>query len=351
MSLRSKVEKRKDEDIDLVLEKGVQARKATTMLEYVRLVHNALPEISLEEIDTSTEFLGHKFSLPLFIDSMTGGSMKAEELNKNLALAAEELGIGMGVGSQRAALEDEKLIKSYRVVRDAAPNAFIMANIGAAQLRKLRSNELKKLIDMVRADAIAIHLNPLQELIQPEGETDFRDVLKRIDDIAKGNVPVIVKEVGAGISREVAIRLELAGVSAINVAGLGGTSWAGVERIRAEGVDKERARLGELFWDWGIPTAASLIEVRRAVKIPVIASGGLRNGIEIAKCIALGADMTAMAYPLLKEAAKSKDDVIEFIKERASELRATMFLVGAKGIKELKKARYVITGELREWLK
>ena len=344
----NEIRKRKEEDIELILKEGVQSR-ATTLLECVKLIHNALPELSFDEIDLSTEFLGHKFSFPILIDSMVGGSPKAKELNRNLALAAEELGIGMGVGSQRAALEDEGLADSYKVVREVAPNAFVMANIGAAQLKSMKKRELKKLIDMVKADALAIHLNPLQELIQPEGETDFRGVLEKIDEISD-LVPVIVKEVGAGISREVAIKLELAGVSAINVAGLGGTSWAGVESLRARGVDERKEMLGELLWDWGIPTAASLIEVRNAVKIPVIASGGLRNGLEVAKCIALGADMTAMAYPLLKAASKSKEEVVEFLKDRALELKAAMFLVGAKNVEELKGARYVITGELAEWL-
>ena len=344
----NEIRKRKEEDIELILKEGVQSR-ATTLLECVKLIHNALPELSFDEIDLSTEFLGHKFSFPILIDSMVGGSPKAKELNRNLALAAEELGIGMGVGSQRAALEDEGLADSYKVVREVAPNAFVMANIGAAQLKSMKKRELKKLIDMVKADALAIHLNPLQELIQPEGETDFRGVLEKIDEISD-LVPVIVKEVGAGISREVAIKLELAGVSAINVAGLGGTSWAGVESLRARGIDERKEMLGELLWDWGIPTAASLIEVRNAVKIPVIASGGLRNGLEVAKCIALGADMTAMAYPLLKAASKSKEEVVEFLKDRALELKASMFLVGAKNVEELKGARYVITGELAEWL-
>ena len=344
----NEIRKRKEEDIELILKEGVQSR-ATTLLECVKLIHNALPELSFDEIDLSTEFLGHKFSFPILIDSMVGGSPKAKELNRNLALAAEELGIGMGVGSQRAALEDEGLADSYKVVREVAPNAFVMANIGAAQLKSMKKRELKKLIDMVKADALAIHLNPLQELIQPEGETDFRGVLEKIDEISD-LVPVIVKEVGAGISREVAIKLELAGVSAINVAGLGGTSWAGVESLRARGIDERKEMLGELLWDWGIPTAASLIEVRNAVKIPVIASGGLRNGLEVAKCIALGADMTAMAYPLLKAASKSKEEGVEFLKDRALELKAAMFLVGARNVEELKGARYVITGELAEWL-
>ncbi|MCD6511480.1 MAG: type 2 isopentenyl-diphosphate Delta-isomerase [Thaumarchaeota archaeon] len=344
----NEIRKRKEEDIELILKEGVQSR-ATTLLECVKLIHNALPELSFDEIDLSTEFLGHKFSFPILIDSMVGGSPKAKELNRNLALAAEELGIGMGVGSQRAALEDEGLAESYKVVREVAPNAFVMANIGAAQLKSMKKRELKKLIDMVKADALAIHLNPLQELIQPEGETDFRGVLEKIDEISD-LVPVIVKEVGAGISREVAIKLELAGVSAINVAGLGGTSWAGVESLRARGIDERKEMLGELLWDWGIPTAASLIEVRNAVKIPVIASGGLRNGLEVAKCIALGADMTGMADPLLKAASKSKEEVVKFLKDRALELKAVMFLVGAKNVEELKGARYVITGELAEWL-
>jgi isopentenyl-diphosphate delta-isomerase len=237
------------------------------------------------------------------------------------------------------------------VARKNAPNAFLIANIGGAQLAKgLSIDDALKIVKMIDADALVVHLNPLQELVQPEGEPRYRGVLAKIVELVKNmNVPIIVKEVGAGISREAAIRLEMAGVSAINVAGAGGTSWAGVEKLRADMVtDSKKAKLGELFWDWGIPTAASLVETRRAVKLPLIASGGLRNGLEVAKCIALGASMAAMAYPFLRAAAQSNDALFEFADLVLAELRSTMFLVGAADVNALAGSRYILTGALAQ---
>jgi isopentenyl-diphosphate delta-isomerase len=201
---------------------------------------------------------------------------------------------------------------------------------------------------MIGANALVVHLNPLQELVQPEGEPRYKGVLAQISELAKTiDVPLIVKEVGAGISKEVAIKLEMANVSAINIAGAGGTTWAGVEKLRAESLkDDLKKHLGEMFWDWGIPTAASLIEVRRAVKLPLIASGGLRNGLEVAKCIALGASMAAMAYPFLQTAARSRESLFAFADTILAELKSTMFLVGAKNIAALASSRYILTGML-----
>ena len=302
------IKQRKKEGIDIPLQKNVQAKTTSTYLEYVRLVHNALPELDYADIDTSMTFLGKRFSAPLIIDSMTGGTDEATIINGRLGELAEKYGIGMGLGSQRAGLKSEELADTYSIARKNAPNAFLIANIGGAQLSKgFTVDEAKRIVKMIRANALVVHLNPLQELVQPEGEPRYKRVLAHISELAKAiDVPLIVKEVGAGISREVAIKLEMANVSAINIAGAGGTSWAGVEKIRAESLkDDLKKHLGELFWDWGIPTAASLIEVRRAVKLPLIASGGLRNGLEVAKCIALGASMAAMAYPFLQAAAHS----------------------------------------------
>jgi isopentenyl-diphosphate delta-isomerase len=208
---------------------------------------------------------------------------------------------------------------------------------------------------MIEADALVVHLNPLQELIQPEGEPKYKGVLAKIKEIcANFDIPIIVKEVGAGISMDVAEKLESAGVSAINVAGSGGTSWAGVEKLRAETAhDSNKINLGELFWDWGIPTAVSLIEVRNSVKIPVIASGGIRNGLEIAKCMVLGANMCGMAFPFLRHASKSFESLCEFANKTLIELKSTMFLVGSKNISELGKSRFIITGELarvKQWI-
>jgi len=345
------IKQRKKDGIEIPLHKDVQAKTTTTLLEHIRLVHNALPELDYDEIDLSTTFLGHRFSAPIIIDSMTGGTDEATIINGRLGELAEKFGFGMGLGSQRAGLKSEELAATYSVARRNAPNAFLIANIGGAQLAKgLSIDEARKIVKMIRANALVVHLNSLQELVQPEGEPKYRGVLSKISELAKAmDVPVMVKEVGAGISREVAVKLEMAGVSAINVAGAGGTSWAGVEKLRADSAnDSLKQHLGELFWDWGIPTAASLIEAKRAVKLPLVASGGLRNGLEAAKCIALGASMVGMAYPFLKAAAKSKEDLESFARTVIAELQSTMFLVGAKNIPALASSRYILTGALAQ---
>ena len=343
------IKQRKKEGIDIPLQKNVQAKTTSTYLEYVRLVHNALPEVDYDDIDTSMTFLGKRFSAPIIIDSMTGGTDEATVINGRLGELAEKYGFGMGLGSQRAGLKSEELAATYSIARKNAPNAFLIANIGGAQLSKgFTVDEAKKIVKMIGANALVVHLNPLQELVQPEGEPRYKGVLAQISELAKTiDVPLIVKEVGAGISKEVAIKLEMANVSAINIAGAGGTTWAGVEKIRAESLkDDLKKHLGEMFWDWGIPTAASLIEVRRAVKLPLIASGGLRNGLEVAKCIALGASMAAMAYPFLQTAAQSRESLFAFADTILAELKSTMFLVGAKNIAALASSRYILTGML-----
>ena len=325
------IKNRKKEGIDIPLKKGAQARTASTYLEFVRLVHNALPEIDYTDIETSCIFMDRRFSAPLIIDSITGGTPEARKINERLGKLAQELA------------------STYEIARKNAPHAFLIANIGGAQLSKgLTVSEVEKIVEMIRADALVIHLNPLQELIQPEGEPRYSGVLEQIAKLVMHlNLPVMVKEVGAGISREVASRLEMAGVSAINIAGSGGTSWAGVEKIRADAArNRIKIHLGELFWDWGIPTAISLIEAKRAVKTPIIASGGLRNGLEVAKCIALGADMCAMAYPFLLAAAQSLDNLFEYMNLLLAELKSTMFLLGSKNIEMLKSSRYILTGAL-----
>ena len=345
------IKQRKKDGIDIPLQKNVQAKTTSTYLEYVKLVHNALPELDYDDIDTSTKFLDKKFAAPIIIDSMTGGTDEATVINGRLGELAEKYGFGMGLGSQRAGLKSEELAATYSIARKNAPNAFLIANIGGAQLAKgLTIDEARKIVKMIKANALVVHLNPLQELVQPEGEPRYRGVLGKISDLAKTiDVPVIVKEVGAGISKEVAIKLEMAGVAAINVAGAGGTSWAGVEKLRAEAVkDDLKRHLGEMFWDWGIPTAASLIEARKAVRIPLIASGGLRNGLEVAKCIALGASIAAMAYPFLRAASQSRENLFAFADMLLAELRSAMFLVGARNISALASSRYILTGALAQ---
>ncbi|MGQ9468270.1 MAG: type 2 isopentenyl-diphosphate Delta-isomerase [Nitrososphaerales archaeon] len=345
--------KRKSDHISICLERQVEAKKSN-LFECIHLIHNSLPELNLDSIDTSTLFLNHKFSAPMLIDAMIGGSPESLRINKNLALAAEELNIGMVVGSQRAGLSSSSLAETYSIVRKNAPNIFLASNIGATQLLKgFGKEEAKKCIDMIRADAFVVHLNPLQEAIQVGGEPKYKGVINKIHElITQLSIPVIVKEVGFGISKEVAIKLELAGVSAINISGSGGTSWSAVEHYRALALnDKEKSELGQVFWDWGIPTAVSLIETRRAVKIPIIASGGIRTGLDIAKSLVLGASLAGMALPLLKHAAISKDSLVSFLRKIVYELKTAMFAVGCNDVQAMRGVRYVITGQLAEWLK
>lgn len=348
------VKNRKVEHINIVKKGGVEYTETSGWFEYEYLIHQALPELNLEDVDTSIIFLGVKLSAPLLIDSMTGGSEETKEINKNLATLAHELGIGMGVGSQRAAIEDPSLADTYSIVRDVAPDIFVIANLGAAQLLAYDIDKIKKAVDMVKANALAIHLNPLQEAIQPEGEPKFKGVLQKLSQVSKSlNVPIIVKEVGSGISKEVAINLKLAGVSAINVAGAGGTSWAKIEGERAKKAKKfENYDLAKIFGEWGIPTAASIIEVRSVTDLPIIASGGLKNGLELAKAIALGADVGAIAGPVLKELLRNGyEKAKEYLFNIINEYRLALFLTGSKNANELKKKRKILVGPLAEWAK
>ncbi|MGC9517409.1 MAG: type 2 isopentenyl-diphosphate Delta-isomerase [Methanomicrobiales archaeon] len=332
---------RKLEHLLLCAHCDVEYKNKKTGFSDIELIHRALPEISKEEIDISSNFLGNKLDVPLIISAITGGHPASLHINRELAKAANELNIGMGVGSQRAGVENPELVSTYTVVRENAPKSFIIGNIGAPQLEYA-----EKASEMMDADAMAVHLNPLQESIQPEGDVDATGYLKSISQIKeKLDIPIIIKETGAGISMEDAQSLEKVGASAIDVAGAGGTSWSAVETYRAE--DKN---LGELFWDWGIPTAVSTIEVCESVKIPVISSGGIRNGLDAAKAIALGADAVGMALPLLKEAYKGHKAVISKVEQFIKEIKVAMFLVGAEDIKQLKKSNLIIKGQTKEWL-
>lgn len=347
------IRRRKKEGIDIPLKEKVQGKENSTLFEDVVLMHNALPEIDFDQINITTTFLNKKFSAPLIIDSMTGGTDEALIINKRLGKIAEKYGIGMGLGSQRAGLRSEKLVESYSVARTVAPNAFLIANIGGAQLAEgLSKEDVVRIIKMIDANALAIHLNPLQELIQPEGEPRFSGILNKISNIIQEiEVPVIVKEVGSGISPPVATRLKQVGTSSINIAGAGGTSWAGIEKIRADNANNYiKSNLGELFWDWGIPTALSIILVSKSVDIPLISSGGLRNGLEIAKSLILGAQMCAMAYPFLRKASESETSLDEFTQLVLAQLKSTMFLVGALNLDELRNTRYILKDKLASML-
>jgi len=287
--------------------------------------------------------------MPLLVEAMTGGIPEAVEINGNLAEAAERFSIPMEVGSQRAALEDEKLEYTFRVARERTSNLFLIANLSGVQLVEDGVEVAEKAVEMIEADAISIHLNPLQELIQPEGSTRFKDVLKVIERVCERlDVPVIVKEVGCGISSEVARMLEEVGVKAIDVAGAGGTCWAKIEMLRLR-EDDEKREIAKTYLDWGIPTAASIIEVSSAVSIEVIGSGGIRSGIDIAKALSIGADIAGVAHPLLKPATESVESVAKVLRRLKSELRMAMFLTGCKDVEELKNSPHVILGPLLEW--
>ena len=281
---------------------------------------------------------------------MTGGHPETKDINVRLAEAAHEVGVALGVGSQRAALEDKRLEDTFSAVRDAAPKIPIIGNIGAAQLKRYGPEILERLAEMIDADAIAVHLNFLQESIQPEGDGDACGVLEAIGSAAKSSVPIIVKETGAGISQEAASDLVRAGVKIIDVSGVGGLSWAGVEAYRAAEVgDYELEQMGKLFWSWGIPTPVSIIECRHA-GADVISSGGVRSGLDVAKSLAIGASLAGTALPLLKPATKDRQAVVKAINAYLKALRISMFLTGSKDISELSRVPLVVLGRTREWM-
>ena len=320
----------------------------------IRFIHNALPECDMGSIDLSTRFLDHRFDSPLFISAMTGGHPRTKEVNARLARAAERFGIGMGVGSQRAALENPDLADTFSVVRNEAPHAFIVANLGAVQLRDHGNEWAERAIEQIGADAIAIHLNFLQEAIQPEGDHNATGCLAAIESLcAESKVPVIVKETGCGISGTTARQCWGVGVRAIDTGGWGGTSWAAVESVRADEsrnrADRRLKLLGAALADWGIPTVVSLAEVL-ATGGPVIASGGIRGGMDVAKSLALGADLCGMALPLLKPALESDEALGQQIAEIHHELAAAMFLSGSGTVADLAKARMYITGRTRQMI-
>lgn len=331
---------RKEDHIRINLEEDV--RSATTNgLERYRFIHQALPEIDLDAVDLSQTIFNKIVRAPILISSMTGGTDEAARINLTLAEAAQAAGVVMGVGSQRAALEDPQAVESFRV-RKRAPDIVLLANLGAIQLNYgFTLDHCKRAVDMIEADALILHLNALQEAVQSEGETRFSGLVDKIAAVCRGlPVPVIAKEVGWGISEKAARMLSEAGVTAIDVAGSGGTSWSQVEMYRHQ--DPRKMRIAAVFRDWGIPTAESIEMVRRGAPGALIfASGGLRSGVDIAKCIALGASLGGMAGPFLKAAAQSLDETLQTVAEIQRELQISMFAAGAANLDQLKQTPLV----------
>ena len=340
------ISRRKQAHLECFRGSGVEAMEASTWFEHVHLVHDALPELALDEISLEVEFAGHRLAAPVFILGMTGGAKEATRINRDLAQVAESFGLGFGLGSGRAMLVDESLAETY-CVRDVAPTAFVAWNLGGVQLINTPLSRIVWGMERIKADALCVHLNPAQELAQAEGDRDFRGVLSAITELVRELPwPVIVKETGAGISREVGHRLRDAGVRYLDLAGCGGTSWVGVELLRQGRKDDLGARD---FWDWGVPTAAAVVELADS-GVSLLASGGVRSGLDVARAVALGADLAGLAAPLLSawfaDGPQGCERVLSGI---LSKLRMVMLLTGSQDWAALRRCGRVLQGPLRAW--
>jgi isopentenyl-diphosphate Delta-isomerase len=350
------IERRKAEHLRIAAEEDVETRRAPGW-DDVHLIHDALPVADAAKIDLSARLLGHTLALPLLIAGMTGGHSGAERVNALLADAAARHGLGIGVGSQRAALRDPTLRRTYAVVRERAPNAFVVANVGVSQLvaqddgPAIGTKDIRALVDMIGANAIALHLNYLEESVQPEGQTRASGVEAAVRRLcAQSPVPVIAKETGAGVSGAAAKRLKTLGVKAIDVGGVGGTSFAAIEALRAQDRgDASRARLGQVFRDWGVPSAVAVAGSARS-GLPVIATGGVRSGLDAAKALALGATAVGVGRPLLQAALEGAAALDRWIAQFALELRTATFLSGVARSRDLASRPPVVTGATRDWI-
>lgn len=350
--------RRKVEHVTVALQNDISAPQSASWAD-IRLIHQALPEVDLEEIDTSAPFLGKTLRYPIFISSLTGGHADVAAINERLATIAQEYGLAMGVGSQRAALVTPALAATYDIVRQRAPDAFIIANVGAPQLIVQRGKaaftiaDAREALRMIGADALALHMNFLQEAAQPEGDRRARGCLAALTQVtAELGSPVIAKETGAGISYEQARALRAAGVAAIDVGGAGGSSMAAMEvqRAQARG-DTQKATIGALFRDWGVATPICVIETRQAAPdLPITATGGVRSGLDAARALALGATLVGMGFPFLKAASEGVDAVRAFLDQFIAELQVAMQLTGCANLDALRQAPVVVTGATREWL-
>jgi len=344
----SDIARRKADHLDLAASGDVGFHGTTTLFECVRLVHDALPELAFDDLDLGSELLGKRLRAPILIAAMTGGHPRAERINRELALLAEERGLAFGLGSQRAMLRDPKALASYRV-RDVAPNALLLGNIGVVQAAAMSSAEVEDLVGAVQADALCVHLNPAMELVQAEGDRDFRHGLATLARLSSElSVPVIAKETGCGLSTHVARRLQSAGVRHVDVSGAGGTSWVAVETHRAS---DERKALGHAFWEWGIPTAASVACVARVGFETVFATGGVRGGLDIVKALVLGASAGGIARTLLQALESGGlDGARSLLNQTENEIRTAMLLTGSRTIAALARAPRVLLGELAQWI-
>ncbi len=359
-TISKETESRKLEHIKICLEREVQFKRKIAGFQEMELVHQSLPELDLAKVDTSLQFLGFKFNYPILINAMTGGHAESIKINKALAQIASEFNIPMAVGSQRAAIENADLIKTYRIAREAAQyvsgGIFLIGNIGAAQVlgeSGAGSNGVKlvkQCVEMIDANAMAIHLNPLQEALQKEGDVNYEGLLGKLSKIVKSvKVPIIVKEIGNGLSKEALRSLKDIGVKYVDVSGAGGTSWAAIESYRHESGSVE-AMIAENFRDWGIPTVASVLLAAK-MGLNVIASGGVRSGIDIAKSIACGADMAGFALPFLKPAFMENVNILRAqLQMFTKELKTTMFLTKSANLKELKGAKKIFFGQTKQWI-
>ena len=345
------IEDRKIEHIKIAAQKDIE--EGSTLFDEVQLIHNALPDFNFDEVNTSTQLFGKPLSAPFIIGAITGGTELSGKINEIFAEAAEQLGIGMYVGSQRIAIEKPETRWTFSIIKDKAPSALKIANIGAPQISKLDESKaidwINAAIDMIDASAIAIHLNPAQEVFQPEGEPWFKGVIDKIKHIAKSiNKPVIVKEVGNGISKEVAAKLKDSMVSAIDVGGIGGTSFIKIEAERWRRTDI--SELSSVFNGWGIPTAISICEVKSVFDGVILASGGIRSGLDGVKAIALGASAFTMSRPMLINALNGKDQLMQFAERVVREFKIAMFLTGSKCIGDLPNLPIILGPTIINWL-
>ncbi len=342
------IRSRKADHLDLTARGDVAFKRTSTLFECVRLIHDALPELAVSDVDLACHAVGKVLKAPILIAAMTGGNERSRAINRDLASIAEEKGYAFGLGSQRAMHRDGALADTYSV-REVAPTAVVLGNIGGVQAREMGVDAVRNLVDAVRADALCVHLNPAMEVIQVDGDRDFRGVVDTIGDLVRRlEVPVVAKETGCGLSLDTGRRLRDVGVRHVDVSGAGGTSWVAVETQRAEGQGR---RLGESFWEWGIPTAASVAWMAETGFSTVFATGGVKSGLDIAKAIALGASAGGIARPVLQAwDTGGREGALEFLESVERELRTALLLVGARNTEALASSRPIITGELREWM-